>query len=282
MDELLKSLTKLGDFFASKGVDILEAIAIFLAFIVLVRIITKIINKALYRTRITPIMISFVISIITFIGYLIGLIIALKHLNVNTTSFIAIASAVSLAISLALKDLVANLASGFIILMTKPFTQGDYIQLNSLEGYVKSISMYHTKVVTYGNRVISIPNGQLTTNAVINYTERTNIRVSFSLPIASNQSIDKITSILKDSIKDIKYIHKSPAPSFVCSGLADNGLLYDVKVWVDTAKYWDGYYDVFKATITALQNEGIYIQPKGIRFIDIPPRAISEKLGGNN
>ena len=156
------------EFFTGDGMTIARTVAVFIFGLLAVKLILLIVNKLSVRAHIDKTISSFVLSVVGVLLYFGLLLLTGKSAGISTASFVALISAAGFAISLALKDSLSNLANGFIILGSKPFVVGDYVAVNGVEGTVKSIGFFNTKLVTYDNQIITLPNSSLIGSGVVN------------------------------------------------------------------------------------------------------------------
>ncbi|MBQ8978285.1 MAG: mechanosensitive ion channel, partial [Oscillospiraceae bacterium] len=149
---------------------VIIAVIIFLVGKLIAKLIIKIIDRAVGRSHIDKTAQNFLTSLLNTVFTAIVLVISLSALGIPMTSIITVIGAAGVAIGLALQSSLSNVAGGFIILFTKPFVKGDYIAVSGVEGSVHSISILSTQIVTVDNKVIYIPNGQVSTSTIINYS----------------------------------------------------------------------------------------------------------------
>ena len=172
MDEFWKALKDIGaDFVQNTGLAIVRTVAFLVLGLIVIKIVQIIARSAALKSnKLDRSASTFVISIITVVLYVALVIILVSSLGFSTAGIIAAFSAVALAIALALKDSLASLANGVIIIFTKPFKKGDYISIGGIEGLVQDIRLFNTKVLTYSNEEIIVPNSEVLGDKLINYT----------------------------------------------------------------------------------------------------------------
>ena len=187
---------------------------------------------------------------------LIG-VITLSLLNVPMTSIVTIIGAAGLAIGLALQGSLSNLAGGFIILFAQPFKSGDYIETPDASGTVESISILYTKLITPDNNTIYVPNGNVSSGKIINYTQRPTRRLSLEFSFNSDCDIKKIKKILVEIISSHEKILKDPEPFIKVGRNAGNKITIYTRVWTLTEDYWDVNFDMFELTTEAFDRHDI-------------------------
>ncbi len=194
---------------------------------------------------------GFLSSIVKILLYIITLIISLSILNIPMTSLIAILSAAGLAVGLALQNSLSNLAGGFIILFSKPFKAGDYVETNSASGVVESVSILYTKIVTIDNKTVYIPNGNVANSLITNYSEKDKRRVDLEFGISYSDDLELAKSLILKIAEEHKLVLDQPEPPFVRLGTqAEDSLQITVRLWTATENYWQVKFDM-----TELVNE---------------------------
>ena len=170
----------------------------------------------------------------------------LDLIGIETKSVVAVIGAAGFSVGLAFKEILSNLGSGMIILFFKPFKIGDYIQGSGVEGSVSDIQIFSTVLKTPDNKTIIVPNFQLTSNNIINFTHQEKRRVDFSYNISYNSDIDLVKRILQDIFLEDRRILKDPKPIIGVNSIGNNAIQMVARPWVSTEDYWDVYFDVME------------------------------------
>ena len=189
--------------------------------------------------------------------YVVLVIVLVSSLGFSTAGIIAAFSAVALAIALALKDSLASLANGVIIIFTKPFKKGDYIAIGGLDGLVQDIRLFNTKILTYSNEEIIVPNSEVLGSKLINYSAMPLRRVVFDVPVPYGVDVTEVKAMLLDAVAAYKYTVTTPAPSVVLADYGESTLKFSVRAWGLTENYWDLYYDLREIALNTLTEHGI-------------------------
>ncbi|SDB13206.1 small conductance mechanosensitive channel [Ruminococcaceae bacterium FB2012] len=242
------------------GPTILSAALIFLIGLLLSKVLLKIISKTLKKSRIDPTGHAFLLSILRVAFLAIIFIVSLSKLGVPMTSIIAVLSAAGLAISLALKENLSNVASGFILMFVRPFKVGDYISTGGAEGTVSEITIIHTCLHTIDNKVVYIPNATVTSNTITNYTVEEKRRLEQHYSISYNADFEKACEAIRSVLRnDERFLSVPDAPMIVMDGHHDNSIGIMLRVWVDQENYWAVYFELFKRVKYAFDEAGISI-----------------------
>ena len=249
----------MGEFATGLFINIISAAVVLVVGIWAAKLIKKLVISLLEKKEIEPMLISFASSI-TYIALVAFVIIAaLGQLGVQTTSFIAIIGAAGLAIGLSLQASLSNFASGVMIIFFRPFKVGDFVEAGSVSGVVEGIQIFSTQLRTGDNKAIIVPNANITSSNITNYSAKDERRVDLVFGIGYDDDIKQAKKILTDIVKKDKRILDDPAPVIAVSELADSSVNFVVRPWVKTEDYWGVYFDLTEAVKLRFDNEGISI-----------------------
>jgi small conductance mechanosensitive channel len=201
----------------------------------LVKFLCRWIERAMQRAQIETTVTRFVSHISHFFLLAVVLIIALGQLGVQTTSLLALLSAAGLAIGLALQGSLANLAAGLLLILFRPFKQGDYIAAAGVEGTVQDVQILSTTLHSIDNLRLTIPNAKITDGIITNYSVTPTRRISFTVGVSYDDDLHRVKRVLADLLAEEPLILKEPAPFFGVSDLGDSSVQFAVRVWVQRA-----------------------------------------------
>ena len=189
---------------------------------------------------------GFIISFMTIGLKVLLMIIVLSIVGVPMASLVTIVGSCAVAIGLALQGGLSNIAGGLMLLIFKPFKVGDYISSNGFEGFVRTITMFYTTIVTVDNKVVQLPNANLSNSNITNFSALDKRRVDINLSVAYDSDIDKVKKIVNSVIEKHEKILKDE-PIFVRLTKHDeSALVFTLKVWVNTPDYWDVNFDLLE------------------------------------
>lgn len=163
---------------------------------------------------------------------------ALNKLGINTNSFVAVLGAVGVAIGVALKDQLGNLAAGVMIVIFRPFGRGDYVEVGGKVGTVMDITLVNTRIKTPSNHEVIIPNGDIMTSASINYTSLPNRRIEQSVSISYDNDINTARQLILSVVREHDKIFATPEPVVRVTNLGDNGVELTLYAWTDNHDWW--------------------------------------------
>ena len=241
------------------GINIVMALAIFVIGKFIVGILVKLSKKLMVKANVDKLLVNFIGSIINTVLLLFVVIAALDQLGVNTTSMIALIGAAGLAIGLALQGTLQNLASGVMLIIFRPFTDGDFIEAAGVTGVVEEIGIFSITMRTGDNREIIIPNGEVYGGTITNNSRRATRRVDMVFGIGYDDDLKKAKDILNRILSEDERVLKDPAPLVAVAELADSSVNFNVRPWCATGDYWSVYFDTHEKVKLTFDAEGISI-----------------------
>ena len=219
--------------------NLISAIIVFIVGWWLTKVICKIFVKAMKKGKADMTVISFLTSIINVGLKILVIICVLSTIGVDVSTLIAAIGAATVTIGLALKDSLANVASGTLIILNKKFKTGDYIESDGLQGEVVKIEMMYTTLRTYDNKEIMIPNSKLTSNNITNYFVREQRRVDLVVPIGYNEDVDTARKVIMDIIHSDSRIIQEQNNKVTVQTLNESSVDLCVWVWCKSEDYWN-------------------------------------------
>ena len=222
--------------------------------------IIKLINRGFDRSKIDNSLAAFLSKVINIILHVLVVLSALNSLGISTGGIIAAFSAAVVAVGVALKDYLGNVAGGILLLISPRFHSGDYIKTDTDEGTVIDINMLHTTIRTFDNKQISIPNGTLINSHITNYSAEETRRVDLTFSIPYETDAENAKSIIKNTILSHPKILTQPSEPFVrVISYGESSVNIITRTWCNTEDYWDVYFDLNEQIRDALKREGIDI-----------------------
>ncbi len=180
-------------------------------------------------------------------------------LGIPATSFIAAIASCGVAIGLAMQGFLSNFAGGIMILIFKPFQIGDYIETPDTSGTVSEISVVYTILKTPDNKVITIPNGNLTNSIIQNYSAVDRRRVDMVFNTSYDSDVEQVKKILMDVVKKHPQVMQDPEPFARLSAHGESSLSFTVRAWCKTEDYWSVKFDLMEEVKKEFDSNGIAI-----------------------
>ncbi len=250
---------KLVGFAKTHGVHILGSILILVLGWMASKLIVRILRKGLSKTSLDVSLVSFLLRAVHIVILILVLVAALSHLGISTTGIIAAFSAAAVAISLALKDSLGNIAGGILMLMTQPFSTGHYIETDGVSGTVLKIDLIHTTLRTPDNRQIVIPNGQLVNKTIIDYSKEDTRRMDLNFGISYNDDPEKAKAIILEAVKSHEMSLTDPEPFVRVSEHADSAVIITLRVWCKAENFWALHFDLLEKVREEFDKNGVTI-----------------------
>ena len=196
---------------------------------------------------------------VSVVVYAIGLVIILDFFGVNTTSILALLGAAGIAIALALKDTLSNIAAGMMLLILRPFRAGHTIEFGSIRGKVKEVGLFTTILETPEGLYISSPNSSLWGGPVTNFTQNGTRRMDLIVGISYSDSIDEAFAVLQSIILNEPRFLNDPVPKMMVVAMADSSVNVQLRAWATIEDYWDVYWDSTKKIKEKIEAAGLTI-----------------------
>ena len=243
----------------------LKVVAAFLVYIIgawLIKRVKGVLRRIFEKRNTEKTIASFINSLVTLSLTVLLVIITVGTLGVNTTSLAAVLAAGGMAIGMALSGTVQNFAGGIMILMFKPFKAGDYIEALGYSGKVAEVNIVSTKLRTFDNRTIILPNGSLSNGNINNYFEHSVNRLEWLVSVEYATDNEKAKEVMMGILKSDPRILDSSTdgaadPFVALNALKDSSVEYTMKAWVKVEDYWDVKYSINEAIFTELPKNGI-------------------------
>jgi small conductance mechanosensitive channel len=222
-----------------------------------VKFVTRWIERAMTRTQVEPTVMRFTLHISRFILLTVVAIIVLGQLGIQTTSLLALLSAAGLAIGLALQGSLANLAAGLLLIIFRPFKQGDFIGAAGVEGTVQDVQILSTTLHTTDNLRLIIPNSKITDGIIRNYSVTPTRRVDFTIGVSYDDNLQRVKQVLTTLLAENPDILKEPPPFIGVSDLGESSVKFVIRVWVQQANLRQVRFGVPEQIKLAFDQHGI-------------------------
>jgi len=242
------------------GIRILVVVVSLLALLVAARIARRLARRLATRIpNLSKLLEGFLAMVVYWLTLAFGLMIVLAALGVNITPLFALVGGASFILAFALQDTLGNLAAGLMIMINRPFDEGDYVAVAGVGGTVKRVSTVSTTVTTPDNQVIVIPNSKVWGDIITNVTASDTRRVDLAFGIDYDDSIEDAQEILEDLVARHPKVLGDPAPVVRVNALGDSSVDFVVRPWVLAPDYWEVYWDLTRQVKEAFDTRGISI-----------------------
>ena len=245
---------------AIKGFDlwhIATIVLLLLACMVVMKVLLRLLDRTFRRLEVEKSLHTFVRAALRVFLWIITICLVLGYIGIPMTSLIAVLSVLGLAITLAVQGSLSNLAGGIQVLVSKPFKADDYIEVGSVGGTVAEVGLVYTKLRTIDNKIISIPNGQISGEKIVNYSTEEKRRVDLTFNTSYDDAPERVTACIRDVIGAHPKAFFTPEPFVRVSAYQASSVEYTVRVWCATEDYWALYFDLLEQVKAAFDRAGI-------------------------
>lgn len=256
MEALLNSLIT---FATTKGLDLVGALLVIIIGFSISGKFCKLLRKVKSFSQIDPTAQTFIVGTLNVLLKAIVLLIAIDMMGVPMTNIVAIVGSCGLAIGLALQGSLSNFAGGVMIILFKPFKQGDFIESNGVTGTVQEVTILYTRLTTPDNKLIVIPNGSLSNAIVTNYSVSETRRLDVTIGVSYDSDLEKVKAALLEMAAANDKILTDPAPTSNVTGYGDSAINVGLRVWMKNADYWDVHFALHNALKAKFDEKSISI-----------------------
>lgn len=222
----------------------------------LIRLFMRLVEKALITAKLEKAAHGLIKTVIRIILYGLLCLIVASRLGIDVTGIVALASVLTLAISLSVQNALTNLISGFTLLYTKPFVSGDFVEIAGQSGTVREIGLTYTKLTTADNKIISIPNGAVTSEQIINYTALGTRRVDIHVSASYDTAVEQVLSALRQA-GQVETALEKPMPFAAVQNYGESAVCYVLQVWSRAEDYWRTLFAVNQNIKKVFDEQGV-------------------------
>lgn len=247
------------NFFSASGVAIFKSIIIFVIGYLIIKGALKVLSRILTKAKIEKSARKFVFNLVKYLLYFLLVMIIVSELGVSITGFVAVFSALGLAVSLALQGSLSNLANGIVILISKPFKEGDLVSIDGFDGVIKEVTLTHTVLVGSDSRQISIPNKLVVEKVLLNSSVLEQKQIRYNFLVAYSTDIEKVKKIIGNSFTKTNYVLLNPSPNVVVEALEKDGVKLLATCFVESKNYSKVYSPLLEDIFNSLKREKIVL-----------------------
>ncbi len=238
--------------------SILRILFTLVAGMIMMKIVMGIVDRALAKSGSGDVALGkYLRSVVKVVLWILLILTVAGSMGIEVTSLIALFSVAGLAVSLALQNTLANLAGGVMLLVTKPFEVGHFVETNGVSGSVEAISLAYTKLATGDNKEVFIPNSEISNAKIINYTRLGKRRVDMTFTASYDAPTETVKTAIREALAQFPQIKEEPAPVIYLSNYGASSIEYVVRAWVDGSDYWTVYYGMMEAVRGTFQRHNV-------------------------
>lgn len=239
------------------ALDVLYALVVLLIGLAVIKRLVKIFGKALIKRDIDPTLLPTLKGVVRILLVVMLIIAVASMVGIEPTGLVAVLGAAGLAVGLALQGSLANFAGGILLLVQKPFKNGDFIDANGESGTVIAINILQTVLKTPSNQVIYMGNGNVAGSNITNYSQESTRRLNLVFGIDYADDSEKAKKIILDIANADERVHQDPAPFARVSNLGDSSVDITVRLWTDNSEYWNLNFDMIEKVKKAFDESDI-------------------------
>lgn len=236
---------------------LLPALIYLIGGLLISKLILSVLNKSLKRSNVDVTLHKFLRTTVKLVLHFIIFMVVASALGIQVTSLVAILSVAGLAISLSIQNLLSNVLSGLMLLSINPFKVGDYVDVGGTAGTVKEIGYVHTKIVSFENILMYIPNSDVSNAKIINYSTEAKRRFNLRFTASYDSPPAKVRKVLLEYISSHPLIDKDPAPFVAVGDYKESSIEYVVRAWSDNSVFWDVYWDIYNGMDDLFKKNGL-------------------------
>lgn len=238
-------------------VMLLSAVLVAVICLAVIKCILGVVDRALGKSHLDPALKKLAHIALKALLLFIAVLVVLGYLNIPVTSLVAVLSVVGVAVSLAVQNFLANVIGGLQLIASRPFKEGDYVDMGGCSGTVMDIGLFYTKMNTPDNKLVQIPNSAIVSANITNYSSEAARRVDIAVSASYDAPIEQVREVLLRLAAEHPCALADPAPVSHVSAYNSNDIAYVLRVWCANDDYWTVYFDLMDQVKPAFDKEGI-------------------------
>ena len=235
----------------------LYAVLLFLFCLAVMKTVTTLIDRTMDRLKVEPTVHKFTRSCLKVLLWIATGLVVAGYLEFPVNSLVTVLGVIGGALSLSLQGSLSNLAGGITVMVTRPFAVGDYVEAGGVSGTVSEIGLVYTRLKTIDNKIIFIPNGEISTEKIVNYNKQERRRVDLTFTVSYDADPERVKDLMRQVIGAHPKALFTPEPFVRTTALGESSVSYTLRVWCATEDYWDLYYDLLEQIRAAFDREGV-------------------------
>ena len=249
----------------------LTSVLLFLGCLAVMKVIMALIDRGMTRFKVEPTVHKFARSCLKVVMWMVTVMVVAAYLGLPVDSLVAVLGIVGVAMSLSLQGSLSNLAGGISVMVSRPFAVGDYVEAGGVSGTVSEIGLIYTTLKTVDNKVIFVPNGEISTEKIVNYNGQDQRRVDMTFNVSYDADPEQVKAIMREMVGAHPKALFSPEPFVRTTSLGTSSVGYTLRAWCAAEDYWDLYYDLLEQIRSAFGRAGIELTYDHLNVHLIPP-----------
>lgn len=253
LEKMVGWISMIGTFAVGK---ILPMVILAALGILAIQVVQKLVKKMLEKSKLEKVAHTLILTAIQVVLYVLLALMVASGLGIDVTGIVALASVLTLAVSLSVQNLLSNVFGGFTLLYTKPFASEDFVEIAGQSGTVKEIGLTYTKLATVDNKIVSIPNSAVVAAEIVNYTVTGTRRLDINLAVSYCVSSEKVLQIMEEAAGQPAVL-ADPAPVIAMKEYNEQSITYGMMLWCKAEDYWDLKFLVNRELSRLAQDAGV-------------------------
>ncbi len=259
MDALVNWIQNNQELITAMALNLISGLVIFVVGRWGAKLAVGLLSRVMKSRNVEPAVSSFIANLVYTSLLVLVVITALGRVGVETTTFAAVIAAAGLAIGLSLQGSLSNFASGVLLVIFRPFKAGDFVEAGGVSGSISQIQIFSTELLTPDNKVIVVPNSQIMSGPIVNYSRKPTRRLDLLIGISYDSDIKKAKQVIETVVNGHDKVLKDPAWTIAVASLGDSSVNLTVRVWVNTGDYWPTHFALLETIKISLDQQGIVI-----------------------
>ena len=232
-------------------------VTMLVACIVVIRVVVRLADRTMERAKLDRGVRTFFRSGLKVVLWLVAICVLLGYLGVPMTSLVALLSVLGLAVSLAVQGTLSNLAGGIMLLSAHPFSAGDFVEAGGISGTAQEVGLIYTKLDTVDNKVVYIPNGEISGKTITNYSGNDTRRVELKFTVSYDAPVKVVKECMARVVGEHPLTLPTPEPLIRVSSYGSSSIEYVLRAWCATEDYWNVYFDLTEQVKEAFDAAGV-------------------------
>ncbi len=246
-------------FMEESGFNLVTVIAILFIGYHIIKNLVRQIKMALLASSMDNSLVNFVLTLVKFALLLVLVLYCLSLLGIPITGIVSAISAATLAIGLAVKDILSSVANGLMLVLNCPFKEGDYVDIGSTSGSIKEARLLHTILTTPDNKEVQVPNSQLFSSTIVNYSVNDTRRMDLPVSVDYGEDPEKVRGILLGVARKHPMVLTDPEPTCHYNYEDASSIVFTVRVWSRSSDFWTVKWDLSEQLTRTLKEKGVEI-----------------------
>lgn len=233
------------------------SVLLFFGCLAVMKVLMALMDRAMGRLKVEPTVHKFTRSCLKALMWMVTAMVVASYVGLPVESLLAVLGIVGVALSLSLQGSLSNLAGGIMVMASRPFAVEDFVEAGGYSGTVAEIGLVYTKLKTIDNKLIYVPNGEISAEKIVNYSAQEQRRVDLTFEVSYDADPDEVKKLIRETVEAHPKALLDPEPFVRMTGLNESSVSFTLRVWCATGDYWELYYDLLEQVRAAFDGAGV-------------------------